>query len=376
MAAEWDLIVVGAGPAGASAALAALRQRADARVLLLDREDFPRDKSCGDAVAPHTSDLLKELGAGEVLADRVPVLDLSLATAEGVTVQRPMRRALHVVPRTVFDARLVEAAERAGAVRRQHRVRKVEVRTGGVVVDDEMHASVLIAADGAESVVRRLVGVPANPEGHVAIAIRGYAPTTSTVARLVASGADWPAYAWAFPTGDGTANVGYGEVLRGVAPTRSGLLERLDQLLPGVSLDAQNWRAHRLPLSSGRPRQPDGRVLLTGDAASLVNPLSGEGIFYAVLSGSKAGAAALLGERAGAAYRHAMRQRLARHLQVTSGAVRVARRPRLVRAGLRIAQRDQRIFDWYVDLGLGDGVVRPWQAAAAARWLLTVGRRP
>lgn len=344
-------------------------------MLLLDREDFPRDKSCGDAVAPHTADLFRDLGAADVLAGREPTRHLSLGTAEGLTVQRSMRRALHVVPRALLDARLVRAAERAGAVRRQHRVRQLHVRSDGVVVDGEMHAAALVGADGAESVVRRQLGVPANPDGHVALAIRGYAPTTSTTARVVSAGGDWPAYAWAFPTGQGTANVGYGEVLRGRAPTRAGLLERLDALLPGVTVGAQDWRAHRLPLSTRRPRQGDGRVLLTGDAASLVNPMSGEGIFYAVLSGSQAGAAALLGAHAGAAYRHALQRRLGRHFHATAAAVRLARRPALVRAGLRVAQRDQRVFDWYVDLGLGDGVVQPGQAAAAAgRLLATAGR--
>lgn len=374
MSENWDLVVVGAGPAGASAALAALQRRPDARVLLLDREDFPRDKSCGDAVAPHTADLFGDLGAGDVLADREPTRHLSLGTA-GVTVQRTMRRALHVVPRALLDARLVRAAERAGAVRRQHRVRQLHVRADGVVVDGEMHAAALVGADGTESVVRRQVGVPANSDGHVALAIRGYAPTTSSTARVVAAGGDWPAYAWAFPTDEGTANVGYGEVLRGRSPTRAGLLERLDALLPGVTVGAQDWRAHRLPLSTRRPRQADGRVLLTGDAASLVNPMSGEGIFYAVLSGSQAGAAALLGAQAGAAYRHALQRRLGRHFHATAAAVRLARRPAFVRTGLRVAQRDQRVFDWYVDLGLGDGVVQPGQAAAAAGRLLAAAGR-
>ena len=79
-------------------------------------------------------------------------------------------------------------------------------------------------------------------------------------------------------------------------------------------------KAHRLPLSTGRPRQPDGRVLLAGDAASLINPLTGEGIFYAVLSGALAGAAAAHGGDAGAAYRRALHARLGRHLRHSSTA--------------------------------------------------------
>lgn len=368
---RWDLIVVGAGPAGCSAALAALQRAPASRVLLLDRDDFPRDKSCGDAVAPHTVDVLDSLGAAGVLTGRTPVFDLALTSEDGVSVQRRMRRPLHVVPRVLFDARLVEAAQAAGAVRRRHRVRSLAVREDGVVVDGEMHGAVVVGADGAESTVRRAIGQPVNGEGDVAIAIRGYARSPATVARVVASGTDWPAYAWAFPTGDGMVNVGYGEVLRGSPRTRTGLLERLDELLPGASDEAVGWRAHRLPLSTARPHQPDGRVMLTGDAASLVNPMSGEGIFYAVLSGATAGAAATLGADAGAAYRRNMRRRLSRHLRATSGGVRLARRPALVRAGLRVARRDQRVFDWYVELGLGDGVVHATQAAAAAGRLLT-----
>lgn len=94
MSENWDLVVVGAGPAdasAASAALAALQRRPEARVLLLDRDDFPRDKSCGDAVAPHTTDLLDELGTGGVLADRSPTRDLALSTADGVMAQRTIR---------------------------------------------------------------------------------------------------------------------------------------------------------------------------------------------------------------------------------------------------------------------------------------------
>ena len=69
----WDLVVVGAGPAGSAAALSALRARPGASVLLLDRADFPRDKSCGDGIAPHVLDVLARLGVEDVVADHRPV---------------------------------------------------------------------------------------------------------------------------------------------------------------------------------------------------------------------------------------------------------------------------------------------------------------
>lgn len=348
--------------------------RPAARVLLLDRDDFPRDKPCGDGVAPHVGDVLASLGLPGLVDDYLPVQGLHLGYATGSARQASglMARPARVVPRAVLDARIVAGAVAAGAELRRHRVRRVDVRPGGVVVDGQVHARVLVAADGAGSVIRRSLGFDRNADGHLAVAIRGYAPVRADLSaeqRITMDRGDWPAYAWSFPIGDGRANVGYGEVLRaGRVPTRTHLLERLEALLPGTTQGAVAWRAHHLPLSSQRPRQPDGRVLLAGDALSLVNPMTGEGIFYAVLSGACAGAAAATeGGGAGAAYRRGLRRRLGLHLRHTAVAAWLARHPRLVDAALRGADRDRAAFDDLVELGLGRGLLTPRALAAVAR---------
>jgi menaquinone-9 beta-reductase len=141
----------------------------------------------------------------------------------------------------------------------------------------------------------------------------------------------------------------------------------MERLLPGVT--ATDLKAHRLPLSTGRPRQPDGRVLLAGDAASLINPLTGEGIFYAVLSGALAGTAAVEGARAGAEYRRALGRRLGRHLVHSSTASRVSRWTRAMDAAVRAAADNQRVFDDVVSLGLADGRLTARTLTAAARHL-------
>ena len=132
----------------------------------------------------------------------------------------------------------------------------------------------------------------------------------------------------------------------------------LHELVPGLEAP-ERLRAHRLPLSSGRPPVRDGRVLLAGDAQSLVNPLTGEGIYYAVLSGALAGRAAAFGGRAGTAYRTLLRRRLGRHLRAASVAHSLGRWPALVDVGLRSAARHRGAFDDLVRFGLADGPLTP-----------------
>jgi geranylgeranyl reductase family protein len=351
---QFDVVVVGAGPAGSAAALAA--RRGGASVLLLDRSDFPRDKPCGDGIAADALDVLSDLGVPDAAAGYPSVPRLRLVAPGGAAVARPLPRPAHTVPRRVFDARLVAAAVRAGAELRKHTVRAITDTGRNVVVDDRFQAGVLIGADGAESVVRRLLGAAPNPPGHLALAIRGYAPTSNTAEQVIVTTGDrWPAYAWEFPLGDGTANVGYGEVLRGEPLSRAYLLGRLTDLLPGA--EPTGLRGHHLPLSTRRPAPARGRVLLAGDALSLINPFTGEGIFYAVLSGALAGAAAAADPpRVAAGYRRALRARLGRHLRHSRLAAALTRQPWVVDAAVRAAGRDAAVFARMVDLGLGDGV--------------------
>lgn len=357
MAAErYDVAVVGAGPAGAAAAVAACR--AGARVLLLDRAEFPRDKACGDGIAAAAVEVLAGLGVSGVTDGYPAVERLRLVAPGGTAVARALPRPAWTVPRRVFDERLVRAAVAAGAELRRHTVRVVRVGGGGPVdIDGRFVAEVVIGADGAGSVVRRALGFAGNPPGHVAVAIRGYAPFPRLAEQvIVTTGRRWPAYAWAFPIGDGTANVGYGEVLRGEPLSRAYLLGRLGDLLGGG--EPTSLRAHHLPLSTRRPPPGRGRALLAGDALSLINPFTGEGIFYAVLSGALAGAAAAGGPaRVAERYRDALRRRLGRHLRHSGVAARLTRRPWAVDAAMGAAARDGAVFDRMVGLGVEDGVL-------------------
>jgi flavin-dependent dehydrogenase len=231
-------------------------------------------------------------------------------------------------------------------------------------------------------VVRRALGIPAGP---TAVALRGYAPTPPARAGeqvIVFDTGSRPAYAWSFDRGDGLCNVGYG-VLTGstgsAGLTKAHLLARLDALLPGAADGGTSWQGHQLPLSAGPWRPRPGSVLLAGDAAGLVNPMTGEGIYYAVATGLAAGRAAAealaAGDPASAGARQAaaVAPLLDAHLRHVRLAARLCRHGSVLSAGLRAASADQRVFDDLVELGLARGRITPRVAAGLAGQL---ARRP
>ncbi len=373
---RYDLIIVGAGPAGSAAALAALAADPRARVALVDAASFPRDKACGDGIAPQALEVLAELGVPGAADGFMPVGQLRLRSPLGREVVAELKEPAYCIPREVFDARLVEAAVARGAELIQRKIRTLTFSADAVVLAPDLTAVVVIAADGANSTIRRLLALPPNPPGACAIAIRGYAagacgPDGSPEQLIEMVAAGWPAYAWSFPiSGPGhneRANVGFGMLRSSLAQRqnsgsgREALTGPLAQLLPDQPAEPPTLRAHPLPLSTFRPRQPDGRVLLVGDAASLINPLTGEGIYYAVASGRLAGEVAMRtrGEGAGAAYRRSLRRELGLHLATTSVLSRLSRSPELFDAGLALASRDPAAMDTLVEVGLGRGTLPP-----------------
>jgi len=318
-----DVAIVGAGPGGC--ALAATLSRTGLDVVLLEQSTFPRDKICGDFVSPTGLALLDRLGCLNSI-ERAGAPPIAYATllidgrraAGGVVPQvgelPPFGLA---IPRRRFDAILAEHAVAMGAkLIEEFRVDGFEVgragqRTGGtgeasasrgcVRIDGRqggvvrsVHARLLVGADGARSIVARLAGTGEGVRRFGMAAVRAYAEGLPLDGSLQFFDEEYfPGYAWAFPTGLDTANVGVGVLTDGIIGQRISLRPWFDRLTVHLHSHARR-RGARLrvgepvgwPIQSYRPgaRYSFERGLLVGEAAGLVDPLNGEGIPLAIES--------------------------------------------------------------------------------------------
>ncbi|MFZ5469705.1 MAG: NAD(P)/FAD-dependent oxidoreductase [Myxococcota bacterium] len=389
------VVIVGAGPAGSSAATFLAQQGAS--VTLLERSHFPRDKVCGDGCTPRAVWMLEALGLGELVREAsaaAPVDALYGASPSGLVLDAEIPKSIFggrgcVIARQVLDQRLVQRAVQAGATLREGvRVEGIHREEQGVAVrcrgGETVRADVVLGCDGAPSVVRSSLGAPDFPSAHRAVALRVYYENVR-LSRPHAFGIFWekdllPGYGWVFPLPGNRANIGVGmraDLLEAQPYRINELLERFCAL-PRIAAELQGAtrvgkpKGHHLPFGSFASRLVFDRALLLGDAAGFVNPLTGEGIEFALESGRFAAAAVVeadqvgdLGVRGLTGYGRRCRKRFEAVFRLNHRMASFFSRPRLVDRFFRAATRSEQVRQALAGVLLGEAPRLGWRLWAA-----------
>ncbi|MFB9556439.1 geranylgeranyl reductase family protein [Streptomyces roseoviridis] len=293
----WDVVVVGAGPAGASAAYAAAV--AGRRVLLLEKAELPRYKTCGGGIIGPSRDALPP-GFELPLQDRVHAVTFS-HQGRFARTRRSRRMLFGLINRPEFDAQLVDHAQKAGAELRtgvtvsrveQHGPAVPDRRTVAVVLADgeTVLARAVVGADGSASRIGAHVGVKL---GQVDLGLEAEIPVPPSVAedwkgRVLIDWGPMPgSYGWVFPKGD-TLTVGVISA-RGEGAATKRYLEDFIARLGLAGFEPAISSGHLTRCRTDDSPLSRGRVLVCGDAAGLLEPWTREGISFALRSGRLAG---------------------------------------------------------------------------------------
>ena len=317
----YDICILGAGPGGATAALHLAN--AGHRCLLLDRAAFPRDKVCGDALSGKVINELKRIEPGlhaKLAASplQIPSWGIDFIAPNGRQLSIPFKpkfdkatdhTAGHVAKRLDFDNFLVEEVRQRPEIdfRENVDVARTERTEGGWQLLDKAGQEIarcrlLLVANGAQSEFARKVAGHALEPNHHCAGLRTYYQNVSGLSNdnfieLHFIKDFLPGYLWIFPLPNGQANVGVGMLSKAVADKKVNLRQRLDEIIATHPTLAPRFaqaerlgpvRGFGLPLGSKRRPLSGANYFLLGDAGSLIDPFSGEGISHAMVSGRHA----------------------------------------------------------------------------------------
>lgn len=314
---NFDVIVVGGGPGGSTAA-AFLAQKYNKKVLLLEKEQFPRDKPCGDAISGKSMSVLSDLGIKNKVESTNPFMThgVILSSPNGTVLDIPFKSKDpnrssygYVCKRFVYDNILFQYAKSLSNVTTIEKfhvndlifdgnqligVKGKDIASGK---EREFHAKVVVGADGANGFVANKLGVGGLNERHSVVSIRAYydgvegmkpAIEIHFVDSLI------PGYFWIFPVSKTEANIGVGMITADMKKKRVNLQKAMFDIIENNKLLAPRFKNAKmvseikgwnLPLGSKIRKCSGNGYLLIGDAASLIDPFSGEGIGNAMYSG-------------------------------------------------------------------------------------------
>lgn len=377
----WDVLVVGGGPSGASAAY--WLAEAGHRVLIVEKKRFPREKTCGDGLTPRAVYQLEAMGLGDRLADHLR-FDGLRSIAHGVTLElawptHPLYPSYgYVVRRRDLDEMVAQQAVKAGATLWPACEAIEPIVEGGLVTgavvhrkesgaDEPVRARYVIVADGANSRFGRALGTARDRSYPMGMALRGYFKSPRHDEPWIEShldlhdrnGANLPGYGWLFPVGDGTVNVGVG-----LLDTFTGFKDiNTSRLMDAFCATApESWEltpenacgpptGGKLPTGFSVRPKVGPTWLCVGDAAGSVNPFNGEGISVAYETGRFAadavGEALTTGDGlALRGYEARLDAEYALYFKVARAFVRAIGNPAVMRELTRVGFMSRSLMEW------------------------------
>ncbi len=345
---NYEVIIAGAGPAGATLAYELANKGIS--LLLLEKEILPRYKCCAGGLAMRTAKLLGT-DITETVEDVVSGVTITFAGNSPYRGHHD-QTLMYTVMRDKFDYALVKRAAAAGAVvLQEHRVKGIQFGDSGVEVSTpagDFRSQFLVGADGAGSVVARALGLKNNTsriaalETEVLVAEEELARWRSQI--TIDVGCVPGGYAWVFPK--------LNHLSIGIACLSSqakGLKHRYREFLHSLNIrhyTITRWSGSLIPICSGEVVASRGRAALLGDAAGLVDPLTGEGIYNAILSAQLAAPVieqSLIHDEAGlSAYQQAVDEKIMPEMKIARFLSRImVRFPSMV---LKMLHRDERVW--------------------------------